>query len=125
MPLTNQVIRTIVKEEVKSQLDGTNQKIDNLAKSTNQKIDNLAQMTNQKIDDLSKMTNQKIDNLEQATNQNIDDLAKNTGGKLDHLTTLVVDLAGQFRKFDEEQTVLSGQVSDVTDRVEKLELVIN
>jgi hypothetical protein len=114
MPLTNQVIRIIVKEEVKSQLDGTNQKIDNLAKGTIERIDSLAQMTNR-----------KIDYLEQATNQKIGDLAKTTGDKLDHLTNLVVDLAGKFKKFDEEETVLSGQVSDITDRVEKLELAVN
>ena len=37
---------------------------------------------------------------------------------IEHLT----DIAGQFKKFEEEQTVLSGQVSDRTDRIEKLEV---
>ena len=50
---------------------------------------------------------QKFDNLEQ---------------KIDTVITQITDIAGQFKKFDEEQTVLSGQMSDRTDRIEKLEV---
>ena len=117
MPLTSKIIRDVVKEEVGVQLKHTNQKIDNLAKSTDQRFDTV----NQKIDALAKSTNQKIDDLANSTNQKFDIL----GEKVDHLTEVVVDFAGQVKKFDEEQTVLSGQVSRVTDRVEKLELAVN
>lgn len=41
--------------------------------------------------------------------------------KIDRLTDIVLDFAGQVRKFDEEQTLLSDHVSGLTDRVEKLE----
>ena len=52
---------------------------------------------------------QKFDNLEQ---------------KIDTVITQITDIAGQFKKFDEEQTVLSGQMSDRTDRIEKLETAV-
>ncbi len=42
--------------------------------------------------------------------------------KVDTVIAQLTDIAGQFKKFDEEQTVLSGQVSDRTDRIEKLEI---
>jgi len=42
--------------------------------------------------------------------------------KVDTVITQLTDIAGQFKKFDEEQTVLSGQMSDRTDRIEKLEV---
>lgn len=81
MPLTKQIIKEVVREEVKSEFVPVIEKVDNLA---------------QKVDILS--------------------------NKVDKLTDVVIDLAGQSRKFDEEQTVLSGQVSNLSDRVEKLEL---
>jgi|SRR3989344_557046 len=42
--------------------------------------------------------------------------------KVDTVITQLTDIAGQFKKFDEEQVVLSGQMSDRTDRIEKLEV---
>ena len=57
---------------------------------------------------------QKVDGLE----QRFDGL----GQKVDTVITQLTDIAGQFKKFDEEQTVLSGQMSDRTDRIEKLEV---
>ena len=44
--------------------------------------------------------------------------------KVDTVITQLTDIAGQFKKFDEEQTVLSGQMSDRTDRIEKLETAV-
>ncbi len=44
--------------------------------------------------------------------------------KVDTVITQLTDLAGQFKKFDEEQTVLSGQMSNRTDRIEKLEVSV-
>jgi chromosome segregation ATPase len=107
MPLTQQIIRQIVKDEVGSELKGTNQRIDQLEKSTNQRIDQLEKSNNHRFDQLEESTNQKFEGLTQ---------------KIDKLTEVVIDFSGQMKKFDEEQTVLSGQVSNLTDRVEKLEL---
>jgi hypothetical protein len=47
--------------------------------------------------------------------------ASKTDGRFDKLYELVDGLAGDFRKFDEEQTVLSGRQSNHSDRLEKLE----
>lgn len=44
--------------------------------------------------------------------------------KVDTVINQLTDIAGQFKKFDEEQTVLSGQMSDRTDRIEKLETAV-
>ena len=41
--------------------------------------------------------------------------------RFNKLYELVDGLAGDFRKFDEEQTVLSGRQSEHSDRLEKLE----
>ena len=57
---------------------------------------------------------QRFDGLE----QRFDGLEQ----KVDTVITQLTDIAGQFKKFDEEQTVLSGQMSDRTDRIEKLEI---
>ena len=57
---------------------------------------------------------QRFDGLEQKIN--------GLDQKVDTVITQLTDIAGQFKKFDEEQTVLSGQVSDRTDRIEKLEV---
>jgi chromosome segregation ATPase len=124
MPLTQQIIRQIVKDEVGSELKGTNQKIDQLEKSTSQRFDKLEK----RLDPLEKRFDHlenrfdhlenRFDQLEESTNQRFDGLTQ----KIDKLTEVVIDFAGQMKKFDEEQTVLSGHVSNLTDRVEKLEL---
>jgi hypothetical protein len=44
--------------------------------------------------------------------------------RFDKLTEIITDFAGDEKKFDEEQTLLSGQVSNLNDRVEKIELVL-
>ena len=44
-----------------------------------------------------------------------------TEAKYNKLYELVDGLAGDFKKFDEEQTVLSGRQSKHSDRIEKLE----
>ncbi len=44
-----------------------------------------------------------------------------TETRFDKLYELVDGLAGDFRKFDEEQTVLAGRQGDHSDRLEKLE----
>lgn len=44
--------------------------------------------------------------------------------RFDQVIEQLADIAGKFRKFDEEQTILSAQMSDRTDRIEKLELAV-
>src|SRR3990167_8735643 len=101
MPLTKQIIQTIVHEEVHAafmpvlkRLDG----LDNNLKGFAGKVDHLEYG----FEGLA----QKVDNL---------------ANKVDNLTNIVTDFAGSVKKFDEEQVLLSARVSDVTDRVEKLE----
>lgn len=54
--------------------------------------------------------------------KNLEKKFDNLESKVDTVITQLTDIAGQFKKFDEEQTVLSGQMSDRTDRIEKLEV---
>jgi hypothetical protein len=88
MPITQTIITTIVKDQIKTELSQTNQKIDQLSKKT-------------------------------------DDKFETVNKKLDHLTDLVVDLTGEVKKVYEDHVVLSEQVSQLTDRVEKVELAIS
>ena len=81
--LTGQIIRNIVKEEVKSSSSDLKGEITEIKEEIG-------------------VVNRKIDKV------------------MEQLT----DIAGQFKKFDEEQTVLSGQMSDRTDRIEKLEVSV-
>jgi hypothetical protein len=47
--------------------------------------------------------------------------ASKTEGRFDKLYELMDGLAGDFKKFDEEQIVLSGNQTGHTDRLEQLE----
>lgn len=47
--------------------------------------------------------------------------AEKSEGRFNKLYELVDGLAGDFKKFDDEQTVLSGRQSNHSDRIEKLE----
>lgn len=49
-------------------------------------------------------------------------LEKKFDKKFDTVIEQLTDIAGKFNKFDEEQTILSGQMSNCTDRIEKLEV---
>ena len=44
--------------------------------------------------------------------------------RFDKLYELIDGLAFDFKKFDEEQTVISGRQSDHSDRIDKLEAVV-
>lgn len=90
--LTRQIIKDVVTEEVKSATS--------ILQSEISEVRNEVKILEKKMD-------QKFDNLDQ---------------KVDTVITQLTDIAGQFKKFDEEQTVLSGQMSDRTDRIEKLEI---
>lgn len=90
--LTRQIIKDVVSEEVKS------------ATSTLQS--DISGVRNE-VKTLEKKMDQKFDNMDQ---------------KINTVITQLTDIAGQFKKFDDEQVVLSGQMSDRTDRIEKLEI---
>lgn len=93
--LTRQIIKDVVSEEVRSATGEIKSEIKNLE----HKFNNLEL----KVDSLD----QKFDNMDQ---------------KINTVITQLTDIAGQFKKFDEEQVVLSGQMSNRTDRIEKLEV---
>ena len=44
--------------------------------------------------------------------------------KFDIMSNTLTDFAGQVKKFDEEQTVMSGQLSNRTDRIENIEIKV-
>lgn len=77
----------------------------------------MVSLTRQIIKDV---VSEEIKNEIKGVNQKIDKLDK----KMDVVITQLTDIAGQFRKFDEEQIVLSGQMSDRTDRIEQLEITV-
>ena len=56
--------------------------------------------------------------------KNLDQKVNGLDQKIDTVITQLSDIAGQFKKFDEEQTVLSGQMSNRTDRIVKLEVSV-
>jgi uncharacterized coiled-coil DUF342 family protein len=95
MPLTQQIIRGIVKKEIREEIAPLVKKIDAISR-------------------------EEIAPLEKKMEERFDQMSK----KIDFLTDTVVDLAGQFKNFGEELTVLGGQMSDRTDRIEKLEKVV-
>lgn len=90
--LTRQIIKDVVSEEVKS--------------ATSILQSEISEVHNE-VKTLEKKMDHKFDNLDQ---------------KVNTVITQLTDIAGQFKKFDEEQVVLSGQMSDRTDRIEKLEI---
>lgn len=51
----------------------------------------------------------------------IDSLREEQAAKFDKVMSVLDDVMGQFRKFDEEREILTHRVSDNTERVEKLE----
>lgn len=104
MPLTKQIIQTIVHEEVRAAFTPVLERLDGLENNFNGfagKVD----LFKDRFDGLT----QKVDNL---------------ADKVDNLTNIVTDFAGSVKKFDEEQVLLSARVSDTIDRVEKLEFAI-
>lgn len=67
----------------------------------------------EEVRDALVLTNNKIDALARETSEKFEKI--NT--KIDKLTEIVVDFAGQVKKFDEEQVVMSGRLSDTVDRL--------
>ncbi|KKQ51685.1 hypothetical protein A2865_00640 [Candidatus Woesebacteria bacterium RIFCSPHIGHO2_01_FULL_39_17] len=57
---------------------------------------------------------EKIENFKDELNLKLDE-------KFNKVMEHLVDIAGQFKKFDEERIVMSGILSEHIDRIEKLE----
>lgn len=51
----------------------------------------------------------------------IEEIDQKNEKRFDKVMNHLDKMAGGFKKFDEEQMMLSGQMSDRTDRIEKLE----
>lgn len=88
MPVTQQIIKTIVSQQIKEELVPVNKKIDDLNRGLSHKIDALARNTNEKFG----VVNQKIDTL-------------NT--KVDKMMDIVVDFAGQVKKFNKVELAIN------------------
>ncbi|MBL7036317.1 hypothetical protein ISR94_00525 [Candidatus Microgenomates bacterium] len=61
-----------------------------------------------------------VDSEKRLTKQ-IEEIDKKNEKRFDKVMNHLDKMAGGFKKFDEEQIMLSGQMSDRTDRIEKLE----
>ena len=61
-----------------------------------------------------------ISNLK-TTVDNLKTTVTSLGVSMETMVTNMDGLAGEFKKFDEEQVLLSGRQSDHSDRIEKLE----
>ena len=57
---------------------------------------------------------EKIENFKDELNLKLDE-------KFNKVMEHLVDIAGQFKKFDEERIVMSGKLSEHSDRIEKLD----
>lgn len=96
--LTRQIIKAVVSEEVKSSTSILHSEISRVNSNLSSEISGLKS---------------EIKNLEKKFDQ-----------KFDTVIEQLTDIAGKFNKFDEEQTILSGQMSNRTDRIEKLEVSV-
>jgi predicted nuclease with TOPRIM domain len=94
MPLTQKIIEDVVRNVVKSELKS------GLSEVRSKLIG---------VEDRLASLETKVDKLET---------------KVTKLDETVTDLAGQFKKFDEEQTVLSDHSAKHTDRIENLEMSV-
>lgn len=92
MPLTQQIIKTIVQEQVRTELKSVNKRIDSL----DIRIDSLDKGLNKRIDSLDTSLNHRIDLLAEDTSARFENLET----KIDNLTGLVVGIAGDFKRFE-------------------------
>lgn len=63
------------------------------------------------------VVNRSEDRLE----KRIDKLEIKMENRFDKVMTSLVDIAGEFKKFDEEQVILAGRQRNHEDKIEKLE----
>lgn len=62
-----------------------------------------------------------VNDLENSIENRMNSLEVKMEDRFDRVMTALVDIAGQFRKFGEEQAVLSSHSKKHTDRIENLE----
>ncbi len=66
----------------------------------------------------------EISDSEKKLEGKIDEIDRKAEKRYNKMMTQLVDIAGQFKKFGEEQVVLAAHSKDHTDRIEKLEGVV-
>jgi len=62
-----------------------------------------------------------VNDLEEKVEKRFNEADKKAEKRFDKVMTFLVDIAGKFKKFDEERVVLSARSKDHSDRIEKLE----
>lgn len=65
-----------------------------------------------------------FNNLEERIDKRFEQKEKKDEKRFNKLMEHLVDIAGKFKKFDEEQTVLSSRSKDHEDRIEDLEQAV-
>ena len=111
MPLTKKIIEEVVRDVVKSELTEVSTKLIRIESSLDNVENRLGDVEN------------RLDKVENSLDK-VENRLEVVENKVDKLNTTVTDFAGQVKKFDEEQTVLSDHVSNRTDRIEKLEVSV-
>lgn len=110
--MTNQIIEKVVKNEIKSHIDPFRKEM----KSELAGVKTDLKSVKSDVFDIR----YDLNNLKKEVNTRFDRLEN----KIDKLTDAVADFAGNVKKFDEEQTVLSSYMVDRTDRIENLEIKV-
>ena len=82
-------------------------------------VGDLRSEMNTRFDEIDKRFDE-VDRKFDEVGKRFDDMDK----KLDKMMEHVVDIAGQFKKFDEERAVIAHRQSDHSDRIEKLEATV-
>lgn len=62
--------------------------------------------------------------VSQTIREEVNPQLKEINQKIDNLTNIVTDFAGDYKNLKEDHDVLSGHVSDHSDRLEKLEVSV-
>jgi chromosome segregation ATPase len=109
----------ITKDFVKKQIKGVNERI-NIVNSKVNALDSKVSELDSKVDKLDS----KINLLEIQTEDKFDEAEKKAEQRYNKVMDQLVDIAGQFQKFDEERTVLAYRQRNHSDRIEKLEKTV-
>jgi len=63
----------------------------------------------------------QINSLKEEMDERFDKLERKLDDKFSMVMKHLVDIAGKFQKFDEEQVIIAGRMGEHDDRIEKLE----
>jgi chromosome segregation ATPase len=101
MPLTKQIIQEAIRESIKTEVGPKFEAVNSRFKELDARFE--------QVDARFEQVDARFDSLET---------------KIDNLTNLVVEFAGNMKNLQEDHDVLSGQVANRTDRLEKVELKV-